>query len=142
MPTSNAHAEWNGDLKSGNGSFDSKSGAVKGTFNFGTRFEGTPGSNPEELLAAAHASCFSMALAHGLASAGLKPEKVSTTAAVTVDKVPDGFKITKIKLTTQAKVPGADAAKFKEIAEATKKGCPVSVALAAVPSIELDAKLV
>ena len=141
MPTRSASATWNGDLKSGNGSYEGKSGALKGNYSFGTRFENAPGSNPEELIGAAHAACYSMALAHGLASAGMKPQRVNTTAAVTIDQVPGGFKITKIKLTCEASVPGADQAKFQEIANATKTGCPVSGALSAVP-MELDAKLV
>ena len=141
MPTRNASATWNGDLKGGNGSFKGSSGAIQGSYSFGTRFEGAPGTNPEELIGAAHASCFSMALAAGLGKNGLKPERVTTTAAVSIDKVGEGFKITKIKLTTEAKVPGIDAAKFQEIANATKAGCPVSQALSAVP-IELEAKLV
>lgn len=116
------------------------SGALSGNYSFGTRFESAPGTNPEELIGAAHAACFSMALAAGLGKNGLNPQKVTTTAAVTIDKVGEGFKITKIKLTCEANVPGADANKFKEIANATKSGCPVSGALSAVP-IELDAKL-
>jgi osmotically inducible protein OsmC len=140
MPTRNASATWNGDLKSGNGSFKGSSGALQGNYSFGTRFESAPGTNPEELIGAAHAACFSMALAAGLGKAGLSPQKVSTTAAVTIDKVGEGFKITKIKLTCEANVPGADAKKFQEIANATKTGCPVSGALSAVP-IELEAKL-
>src|SRR5581483_11151698 len=99
MPTRNASATWNGDLKSGNGNFKGSSGALQGNYSFGTRFESAPGTNPEELIAAAHASCFSMALSAGLGKNGFKPERVSTTAAVTIDKVGEGFKITKIKLT-------------------------------------------
>jgi osmotically inducible protein OsmC len=141
MPTRNASATWNGDLKTGNGSFKGSSGKIEGSYSFGTRFGDQAGTNPEELIGAAHAACFSMALAAGLGGAGLNPQSVSTTAAVTIDKVGDGFRITKIKLTTQAKVPGVDPKKFQEIATATKTGCPVSAALSAVP-IELDAKLI
>ena len=141
MPTRNASATWNGDLKGGNGNFKGSSGALAGLYSFGTRFESASGTNPEELIAAAHAACFSMALSAGLGKNGLKPERVSTTAAVTIDKVPEGFKITKIKLWCEASVPGADQKKFQEIANATKTGCPVSGALSAVP-IELEAKLV
>ncbi|HSI32234.1 MAG: OsmC family protein [Phycisphaerae bacterium] len=141
MPTRNATSVWTGDLFKGKGDIKLSSGAWSGPYSFGTRFENAQGTNPEELIAAAHSSCFSMALAAGLGKAGFTPESVSTTAAVTVDKVGEGFKITGIKLTTEAKVPGIDAAKFKEIAEATKTGCPVSGALSAVP-ITLDAKLV
>lgn len=140
MPTRSASATWNGDLKGGNGTFKGSSGAIEGKYSFGTRFEGSPGTNPEELIGAAHAACFSMALAAGLGKNGLNPQRVSTTAAVTIDKVGEGFKITKIKLTCEASVPGVDPTKFQEIANATKTGCPVSGALSAVP-IELDAKL-
>lgn len=141
MPTRNASATWNGSLKEGNGSFKGSSGAIQGSYSFGTRFENNPGTNPEELIAAAHAACFSMALSAGLGKNGFSPQRVSTTAAVSIDKVETGFKITKIKLTTEASVPGVDPAKFQEIANATKTGCPVSGALSAVP-IELEAKLV
>lgn len=141
MPTRNASATWNGSLKEGNGSFKGSSGAIQGGYSFGTRFENNPGTNPEELIAAAHAACFSMALSAGLGKNGFNPQRVSTTAAVSIDKVETGFKITKIKLTTEASVPGVDPAKFQEIANATKAGCPVSQALSAVP-IELEAKLV
>jgi lipoyl-dependent peroxiredoxin len=141
MPTRTASATWNGDLKAGNGSFKGNSGALQGNYSFGTRFEDQKGTNPEELIGAAHAACFSMALAAGLGKNGFKPNRVSTTAAVTIDKVGEGFKITKIKLTSEASVPEIDAKKFQEIANATKTGCPVSGALSAVP-IELDAKLV
>ncbi|HMB94675.1 MAG TPA: OsmC family protein [Tepidisphaeraceae bacterium] len=141
MPTRNASATWTGDLKTGNGSFKGSSGKLDGSYSFGTRFGDAAGTNPEELIGAAHAACFSMALAAGLGKNGLNPTSVSTTAAVTIDKVGEGFKITHIKLTTQAKVPGADPKKFAEIANATKTGCPISQALSAVP-IELDAKLV
>ncbi|HEX3358471.1 MAG TPA: OsmC family protein [Tepidisphaeraceae bacterium] len=141
MPTRNASATWNGDLKGGNGTFKGSSGAIQGSYSFGTRFGDAPGTNPEELVGAAHAACFSMALAAGLGGKGLNPQRVSTTAAVTIDKVGEGFKITKIKLTCEAVVPGVDAKQFQEIATATKSGCPISQALSAVP-IELDAKLV
>ena len=141
MPTRNATSVWNGDLFKGKGDIKLSSGAWSGPYSFGTRFENAQGTNPEELIAAAHSSCFSMALAAGLGKAGFTPESVSTTAAVTVDKVGEGFKITGIKLTTEAKVPGIDAAKFQEVADATKTGCPVSGALSAVP-MTLDAKLV
>jgi lipoyl-dependent peroxiredoxin len=141
MPTRTASATWNGNLKEGNGNFKGSSGTLQGNYSFGTRFEEQKGTNPEELIGAAHAACFSMALAAGLGKNGLNPQRVSTTAAVTIEKVGEGFKITKIKLTSEASVPGADPKKFQEIANATKTGCPVSGALSAVP-IELDAKLV
>jgi len=141
MPTRNASAVWNGDLMKGDGNVKLGSGAFEGQYNFSSRFESGTGTNPEELLGAAHAACFSMALSAGLGGAGFKPQRVSTTAKVTVEKVGEGFKITKIVLTSEASVPNIDPAKFQEIAKATKTGCPVSQALASVP-MELDAKLV
>ena len=141
MPTRNASAVWNGDLMKGAGNVKLGSGAFEGQYNFSSRFESGTGTNPEELLGAAHAACFSMALSAGLGGAGFKPQRVSTTAKVTVEKVGEGFKITKIQLNTEASVPGIDPGKFQEIAKATKTGCPVSQALASVP-MELDAKLV
>ena len=141
MPTRNAQATWTGNLKEGNGSIKVGSGAFEGKYSFGTRFEGAPGTNPEELIGAAHAGCYSMALAAGLGKNGFNPQSVHTTAAVTLEKVGEGFKITKIKLVSEAKVPNIDNAKFQEIANATKTGCPVSQALSATP-IELEAKLV
>jgi len=141
MPTRNASAVWNGDLMKGAGNVKLGSGAFEGQYNFSSRFESGTGTNPEELLGAAHAACFSMALSAGLGGAGFKPQRVSTTAKVTVEKVGEGFKITKIVLTSEASVPNIDPAKFQEIAKATKTGCPVSQALASVP-MELDAKLV
>lgn len=140
MPVRNAEATWNGNLKEGSGSVKLGSGAFEGKYSFGSRFENGTGTNPEELVGAAHAACYSMALAAGLGKAGLSPQRVHTTAAVSIDKVGEGFKITKIRLVTEAKVPGIDAAAFKDIAEKTKAGCPVSQALAATP-IELEAKL-
>ena len=141
MPVRNSSATWNGDLFKGTGTVKLGSGAYEGQYNFSSRFESGTGTNPEELIAAAHAACFSMALSAGLGKAGLAPERVSTTAKVSVDKVGEGFKITKIQLVSEAVVPGVDDAKFQEIAAATKTGCPVSGALSAVP-IELEAKLV
>lgn len=141
MPVRNASATWNGDLKAGNGSVKLGSGAWEGKYSFGTRFENAPGTNPEELIAAAHAGCFSMALSAGLGKNGFAPQRVSTTAKVSIDPVTGGFKITKIQLVCEAVVPNIDEAKFQEIATATKTGCPVSGALSAVP-IELEAKLV
>jgi lipoyl-dependent peroxiredoxin len=140
MPTRQADATWDGDLKGGKGNIKLASGAWSGGYSFGTRFENAPGTNPEELIAAAHSACFSMALAAGLGKNGFQPKKVHTTAKVTIEKVGEGFKITKIALDTQAQVPNIDEKKFLEIANATKTGCPVSGALSAVP-IELTAKL-
>jgi len=137
MPTRSAQATWNGDLKGGNGQFAGASGAVNGPYSFGTRFENAAGTNPEELVGAAHAACFSMALAAGLGKAGHSPKRVHTTADVTIDKVGEGFKITKILLKTEGEVPGIDEATFKDFAEKTKTGCPVSQALSATP-IELQ----
>jgi osmotically inducible protein OsmC len=138
MPIRKANAIWNGDLKSGKGTM--KFGSFEGPYSFSSRFENGQGSNPEELLGAAHAGCFSMALAAGLAKEGFKPGRISTTANVHLDLVNQGFKITSIELNTEAEVSGIDNTKFMEIAEATKKGCPVSQALAAI-EIKLNAKL-
>ena len=141
MPTRNASATWNGDLKGGNGTVKLGSGAYEGKYSFTSRFEEGAGTNPEELIAAAHAGCYSMALAAGLGKNGFSPKRVSTTAKVTIDKVGEGFKITKIRLESEAQVPNIEQKKFDEIANATKTGCPVSGALSAVP-IELSAKLI
>ena len=141
MPTSNATAVWEGGLKGGKGHFMAGSATFEGDYSFPTRFEGARGTNPEELLAAAHAACLSMALSAGLEKEGTPATRVTTKASCTIEKAGEGFKITKIKLTTEASVPGVDPAKFQEIANATKTGCPVSGALSAVP-IELEAKLV
>ncbi len=141
MPVRNADATWNGDLKGGKGSMKLGSGAYEGQYSFSSRFENGTGTNPEELIAAAHAGCFSMALSAGLGKAGFNPTRVHTTAKVTIEKVGEGMKITKIQLMTDAQVPGIDDAKFQDIAKQTKTGCPVSQALSATP-IELEAKLV
>ena len=141
MPTRNASATWTGDLRSGKGSFSSESGAIGGDYSFGTRFGDAAGTNPEELLAAADAACFSMALSGALAKAGMKPERIDTKAACTIEKVGDGFKITGMKLECVARVPGADRDAFKDIAEATKSTCPVSTALMGNVEIELNARL-
>jgi osmotically inducible protein OsmC len=141
MPVRNAQATWNGGLKDGKGSVKLGSGAWEGQYSFGSRFENGTGTNPEELIGAAHAGCYSMALAAGLGKAGFNPQRVSTTAAVSIEKVGEGFKITKIQLRSEAQVPGIDPQKFQEIAQQTKSGCPVSQALSATP-IELEAKLV
>ena len=133
MPIRHAEATWNGSLKEGNGNYSGQSGAIKGGYSFGTRFENAPGTNPEELIGAAHAACFSMALAAGLGKAGHNPKKVHTTADVTIDKVGEGFKITKIVLKTDGEVPGIDEKTFKDFAEKTRTGCPVSQALSATP---------
>ena len=141
MPTRISDAEWQGDLKAGKGTVKLGSGAYEGQYNFSSRFESGVGTNPEELIAAAHAACFSMALSAGLSGAGHKVESVKTKAKVKVDPVAGGFEITSIELVTEAKIPGIDKAEFDKIAAATKEGCPVSKALKAVP-IALDARLV
>jgi osmotically inducible protein OsmC len=141
MPVRNADAVWEGDLKGGKGKVKLGSGAWEGQYSFSSRFESGTGTNPEELIAAAHAGCYSMALSAGLGKAGFSPKKVQTTAKVSLDKVGEGFKITKITLVTNAEVPGIDDAAFQDIATKTKSGCPISQALSATP-IELEAKLV
>jgi osmotically inducible protein OsmC len=140
MATRRASASWEGGLRGGRGRFDGESGAIGAAYDFGSRFGDAGGTNPEELLAAAEAACFSMALAAGLEGAGHAPTRVETKAACTVEKVGDGFQITTMRLNVSARVPGIDEAKFQEIAAATKVGCPVSKALAAV-DIQLEATL-
>ncbi len=140
MPTRNASAQWEGGLKGGKGSFKTQSG-LGAAYNFAGRFENGSGSNPEELLAAAHAACFSMALSGGLEKAGTPPTRVQTEAACTVDKVGDGFKITTMRLTVRATVPGLDDAGLQKAAQAAKEGCPVSGALKGGVSIEMTATL-
>ena len=140
MITRHAEATWEGDLVGGKGTVRSESGAINHGYSFKKRFENEPGTNPEELIGAAHSSCYSMALSHMLASAGHKPTRVTTEAAVSLDKVGEGFKITKIVLTCDAIVPGIDEKTFLETANKAKTGCPISQALAATP-IELKATL-
>ncbi len=135
-----ASAHWEGGLKDGKGHISTESGALKQIpYGFNTRFEGTPGSNPEELIGAAHAGCFSMALSMILGEAGLKPDSIDTTAEVTLEKQPDGFAITAVHLILKAKVPGASDQQFQELANKAKAGCPVSKVLNA--KISLDATL-
>lgn len=141
MPVRKASAVWNGSLKDGSGSMKLASGAYEGPYSFGSRFEDAPGTNPEELIGAAHAGCFSMALSAGLGKAGYDATRVETTARVHLEKVGEGFEITRIKLTSEAEVPGLDDATFQEHALGAKENCPVSKVLAAA-EIELDAKLV
>ena len=142
MPKRIASARWDGSLIEGRGTMRMASGAYEGPYSFQSRFEEGDGTNPEELIAAAHAGCFSMALSAGLGEAGHSPESVETEAVVHLDKAGDGFAITRIELRTRANVPGLSDEEFQQIAEAAKKGCPVSRALAGVESIELDAQLV
>ena|SRR5687767_3571101 len=139
MPTRKATAEWNGGLKGGKGSFKGESG-IGGAYSFGSRFENATGSNPEELLAAAEAACFSMALSGALERNGTPPTKVETSAATTVEKGAEGFGITKIALTVKAAVPKIDKATFDRLVQETKVGCPVSKALKAV-DIQVSASL-
>ena len=139
MPTRKAEATWEGNLKEGKGSMRLGSGAFEGKYSFGTRFEDAPGSNPEELLGAAEAGCFSMALSAGLGRAGYEPRRVETKANVLLEKPDGGFAITRIELTTRAEVPGISESEFARIAEETKTSCLVSRVLS-VP-IQLDAKL-
>ncbi|MFK3773167.1 OsmC family protein [Pseudomonas sp. NPDC089406] len=135
-----ASAVWQGGLKDGKGHISTESGALNDApYGFNTRFEGTPGTNPEELIGAAHAGCFSMALSMMLGEAGLTPERIDTHAEVSLDKQADGFAITAVHLTLKAKVPGASEAQFQEIANQAKAGCPVSKVLNA--TISLDASL-
>lgn len=140
MATRNASARWQGTLKEGQGTMKLGSGAFEGSYSFGSRFEEEPGTNPEELIGAAHAGCFSMALALLLQEAGYRAERIETSAKVTLGKQGDGFAITGIALTCEAAVDGIGADRFQEQAQAAKEDCPVSKALGAVP-IELEAKL-
>lgn len=141
MPTRTASATWKGGLKGGNGSFRAETG-LGGSYSFGSRFENASGSNPEELLAAAEAACFSMALSAGLEKNGTPATSVDTTARCTVEKVGDGFKVTRMQLEVRASVPKVDAAAFQRIADATKDGCPISQVMKGNVPIELKAQLV
>lgn len=141
MPTRRANARWEGTLREGTGTMKLQSGAYEGRYSFASRFEEGNGSNPEELIAAAHAGCFSMALSAGLTRAGHTPTYVATEAAVSLEKQEAGFKITRSHLSCEAKVPGLSAEEFQKAAEDAKAGCPVSGALAAI-EITLDARLV
>ena len=141
MATRTAKAQWDGTLKEGKGTMSLGSGAYTGQYSFASRFEQGTGTNPEELIAAAHAGCFSMALSAALGKAGFTPKRVNTTASVFLEPVEGGFGITHIDLKTEAEIPGIDNGKFQEIAEGAKKGCPVSKALAGT-KINLAAKLV
>lgn len=141
MPVRSAEATWKGNLASGQGWIKTETAAVEGTYSAKSRFEEGAGTNPEELLGAAHAGCFSMALSHALSEAGHTPNAVDTTASVTIEKQGDGFAITAIALVTTCDVPGIDRQTFQSIAEDAKQNCPVSQALRSVP-ISLDAELV
>jgi osmotically inducible protein OsmC len=134
----NASAKWQGTLTKGSGTMTLGSGAFEGPYSFATRFEDAPGTNPEELIGAAHAGCFSMALSLLLEKAGYPPKEIQTQATVTLEKVGEGFKITHILLQSEAEVPGMDAAEFTKTAEMAKKGCPVSQLLTGA-TIDLEA---
>ena len=141
MATRTGSAVWEGALKNGKGTMKLGSGAYEGAYSFSSRFEDGRGTNPEELIGAAEAGCFSMALSVGLEKAGYPPKRINTTAGVRLEKVGEAFRITAIDLETEADVPGIDDVKFQETAEQTKKTCPVSVALGGT-TINLKAKLV
>jgi lipoyl-dependent peroxiredoxin len=140
MPVRTAEAEWKGNLMAGSGHMKLGAGAYDGPFSFKSRMEEGPGTNPEELIGAAHAGCFSMAFSATLEKAGFAPKRVHTRASVRFEKVSEGFAITGINLETEGEVPGIDAKKFQELAEAAKSGCPVSKALAGT-KITLSARL-
>ena len=142
MPKRTADARWEGSLQEGHGVMSVASGAYEGPYSFQSRFQEGDGTNPEELIAGAHAGCFSMALSGELGRAGHDPESVETTATVHLEKVEGGFGIARIDLDTRARVPGIDAEEFQRVAEGAKQNCPVSKALAAVETIELNAELV
>ena len=139
MPTREAEATWDGSLKDGSGHMNMESGSYEGAYTFASRFEEGDGTNPEELIAAAHAGCFSMALSADLGRAGYDAERVHTTAKVTLDN--DEGAIVRIELVTEASVPDISDDEFQEIAQGAKENCPVSKALAAVDEIVLDATL-
>ena len=141
MPVRSADAQWEGPLQGGKGHMRFGGGAFDGAYSFSSRFEDGQGTNPEELIAAAHSACYSMALSAGLGGAGFKPQRVSTTAKVHLEKGDAGFRIPRIDLVTEAQVPGMDDAQFQEIAEGAKKNCPVSQVLAGA-EITLQATLV
>ena len=142
MPVRKASAVWEGGLKGGTGTVKSESGALNGGYSFASRFEGGKGTNPEELVAAAHAGCVSMALSAGLEKGGNPPTRVVTDAACTVEKVGDGFKVTKMHLIVHATVPGITAEKFAAAAEAARTGCPISGMLKGNVEVTMDARLV
>ncbi|MGE5603532.1 MAG: OsmC family protein [Nitrososphaerales archaeon] len=140
MPVRTANAVWEGDLRGGRGQMKFGGGAWEGQYSFSSRFEEGPGTNPEELIAAAHAGCFSMAFSNELAKAGFTPTRVETTAKVYLDKGETGFKIGRIHLDTVGQVPGISEDQFQKIAEGAKKGCPVSQ-LVTGAEITLNARL-
>ena len=132
-----ASAHWQGGIKDGKGTISTQSGALKSApYGFNTRFEDQPGTNPEELMGAAHAGCFSMALSKELGEAGMTAESIDTQAEVTLDKAEGGFSITAVHLTLKARIPGADRAAFEKAVETAKNGCPVSKVLNAEITLE------
>ena len=142
MPTQKAEAEWKGNLAQGSGRLKVGSGAFDGPYSFKSRFEeGQSATNPEELIGAAHAGCFTMALAAQLSRAGLIPKRIHTVAHVKLEKVGDAFAITRIDLETEAEIPGIDNAAFQKTALDAKQNCPVSKALSGIPDVTLDARL-
>lgn len=140
MAVRKANAKWEGNLKDGKGEMRFGSGAFEGRYSFASRFEEGEGTNPEELIGAAHAGCFSMALAGGLTSAGFEPKSIQTTANVHLEKLEGGFSITRVHLETEAEVPGIDENTFQERAKSAKDSCPVSMALGGL-EIHVTAKL-
>lgn len=141
MPQRKANAVWEGNLQSGKGKMVLGSGAYEGAYSFSSRFEDGKGTNPEELIGAAHAGCFSMALSAALGKAGFEPKSIRTNATVQLEKVGEGFQITKVHLQTEGEVPGIEEKDFVEHAEGAKANCPVSKALAGT-EISVEAKLV
>jgi len=141
MPTRQSSAVWKGGLKGGKGLVTVGKGIFEGAYSFASRFETGAGTNPEELIAAAHAGCLSMALAAALERAGTPAETVTTRAAATLEKTGDAFRITRMHLEVRGRVPGLSAAAFKETAEKAKDGCPISNALKGNVAFELDAQL-
>lgn len=141
MPVRKGNAEWNGNLRDGKGTVKTETGTVNAQYSFTSRFEEGKGTNPEELIGAAHAGCFSMALAGALAKNGYDPKSIRTEDRVHIEKVGEGFKITKIEMFTEADIPGINDDTFQKFAEDAKKNCPVSQALKSVDMV-LDAKLI
>ena len=141
MLSRKATAIWEGTIGGGSGQMAFGSGAYVGNYSVPSRFDNGEGTNPEELITAAHAGCFSMALSAGLTGSGYTPEKIETTANVQIEKLDEGWRITKIHLETSASIPGIDNDEFQEQAKSAKNGCPVSNALAGVPEITISATL-
>jgi osmotically inducible protein OsmC len=141
MAVRTANAEWRGSLQGGDGTMKMQSGAFEGQYSFSSRFEEGTGTNPEELIAAAHAGCFSMQLSGVLGAQGHEPESVQTEARVQILKAGEGFAIKRIELVTRGRVPGIDEETFRRAAETAKETCPVSVALASVETVTVDATL-